>query len=329
MPAEGQTDPITGFMPRENCPVCGETRGTPLYRAPYDAAPIRPFLSAYYGEQPDLDELVRGGVYEATRCASCSLVFQRFVGKEPLLEALYDRWVNVHDPEANPAYRFDLDNYARSRDGHELLAVGKALGKPLSALRVLDYGMGWALWAQIAVRLGASVYGFDFSQERMARAAQFGVKTCSLDEIPGLGLDFINTEQVFEHLADPLRTATLLASGLRPGGVLKISVPRADDIAHRLERENWMAPLGSRDSLHPLHPIEHVNCFNPRSLKALARKIGLEPYRIPLRAYYGFAVEPRAIPPSPRRLLKAAARPMFHWFSRSNLYLWFQKPIAS
>jgi hypothetical protein len=111
--------------------------------------------------------------------------------------------------------------------------------------------------------------------------------------------------------------------------VLKISVPRADDIAHRLERENWMAPLASRDSLHPLQPIEHVNCFNPRSLKTLARKIGLEPYRIPLRAYYRFAVEPRAIPPSPRRLLKAATRPMFHWFGRRNLYLWFQKPGAS
>jgi hypothetical protein len=139
-------------------------------------------------------------------------------------------------------------------------------------------------------------------------------------------MDFVNTEQVFEHLSDPYEIISILASALRRGGLLKISVPQAPDLEYRLNGFDWNASPGRRSLLTAVHPLEHVNCFDARSLIALARRVGLEPVRIPVRAYMAFVRRPSAIPwTDPRAFAKAWARPLYHRFSRENLYMWFRR----
>lgn len=71
----------------------------------------------------------------------------------------------------------------------------------------------------------------------------------SWEEIPQHQFDFINTEQVFEHIPKPLETLRYLKKALKTNGVLKISVPTANDIEQRLEIMDWKIPKrGSRKS---------------------------------------------------------------------------------
>jgi SAM-dependent methyltransferase len=319
----------TSFLRRDVCPACDGADAETLARLPYDSAPLLAFLKAYYAEATDLERWLAGATYEVVRCRACTLVFQRNVGGAGLLTALYDVWLNSsYRPEADAEYLSQVAAPARTRDGHELFAVARTLGGSCDSLRVLDYGMGWGLWARIAHGLGAMTYGFDLSASRCEYARAHGIEVVELDDLRGLGVDFVNADQVFEHLTSPVEVATLLASALRPGGILKIAVPRADDIASRLRSPDFDAPRSSRASLGAIHPLEHVNCFSPRSLTALARRVGLVPMRVPLASQVAFLATPNAIPRRPLPLAKAIVRPLYNLAGRTNLYAWLRKPSS-
>jgi SAM-dependent methyltransferase len=320
----------TAFVLRDACPACGNTRAETLCNVPYDGGPLLAYLQSYYTKARDVRSALCGGTYVVDRCTDCRLVFQRYVGDAALLSTLYDDWLNSeYDPDHDPTYQSSVAHPESTRDGHELLAAARTLGRPVSALRVLDYGMGWGLWARIAHGLGAHAHGYDLSPTRRTYARAHGVDVVDLDQNADLGVDFINADQVLEHLSSPLETVHVLARALKPGGILKIAVPRADDIERRLRRSDWTAPKFSRISLNAIQPLEHVNCFSNRSLRRLLDRAGLVPRRIPFIAYSAFLLTPGGIPRRPVALAKAFARPVYNMFSRNNLYAWFQKPEAA
>jgi SAM-dependent methyltransferase len=312
------------FARRTVCPGCGASDAALLLDLPYREGPVRRFVAGYYARAEDLDRWLAEGRFRVERCATCGLVFQREVPDAALLEALYDRWLSEGGPpEHDPVLAAQLAAPARSRDGHELMAAAAALDRPLAQLRVLDYGMGWGLWAIVASRLGARAFGYDLAESRRHYASRHGVVPVELDAIPSLGVDFINAEQVFEHLAEPREVLRMLARALAPGGILKISVPLARGIDARLSRFDW-DPRGSA-TIMPIHPLEHLNAFDAASLAAFAATEGLAPMRIPRRAYLAFFRAPGAVPRGLAPFAKALARPLYHRFSRTNLYLWLRR----
>lgn len=318
------------FVARPCCPACGATRFTTLLRLDFLEPRLWGFLTTYYRSLHANRSLFEGAIYQLDQCAACSLVFQRFVGDDQLLTLLYDTWLSARPaPTHDPVVRAAHTHPAQSRDGHELFAAAHHLGTPVERLRVLDYGMGWGLWAGVARRLGCTAFGFDLSPTRRAHAASDGITVVTREEIPDLSLDFINTDQVLEHLTDPYEDTARLAKALRPGGILKISVPQAPDLPRRLKRLDWYAPKSSRDSLNPVHPLEHVNCFSPASLEAIAERLGLERVDLPLQSHAAFLNHPRTIPfRSPTALAKAFLRPFYSQHSRRSLLRWFEKPQA-
>jgi hypothetical protein len=88
--------------------------------------------------------------------------------------------------------------------------------------------------------------------------------------------NFINAEQVFEHIASPLKVLRALNTRLDTNGLLRISVPNGKRFLRRLHRGVW------KPSKDPIHPLEHVNCFTHRTLIRLAKEAGLAPIS-PLR----------------------------------------------
>jgi 2-polyprenyl-3-methyl-5-hydroxy-6-metoxy-1,4-benzoquinol methylase len=284
-------------------------------------------MQSYYSKARDIGIALSGGIYEVDRCTDCRLIFQRYVGGAALLSALYEDWLNSsYDPDQDASYQDSVAHPARTRDGHELLAAAHTLRRPLSSLRVLDYGMGWGLWARIAHELGAHALGYDLSPTRRVYASRHGIEVVDVDALPNLAIDFINADQVLEHVSAPLETARLFAQTLRPGGIVKIAVPRADGIDRRLRLPEWSVAKSSRNSLTAIHPLEHVNCFSARALTRLLEGAHLVPMRISLAAYSAFVLTPGGIPRRPISLGKAFARPLYNTFSRSNLYAWFRKP---
>jgi predicted SAM-dependent methyltransferase len=136
--------------------------------------------------------------------------------------------------------------------------------------------MGWGAWALLVKGLGINSYGSELSNIQVENAKLNGIITLNWEEIPLFGFDFINAEQVFEHLNNPIETLIHLSSGLLKGGIIKISVPYASDLDRRLELMDWSAVKWSDNSLNIVSPLEHINCFRKETLYKMAELANLQ-----------------------------------------------------
>ncbi len=105
----------------------------------------------------------------------------------------------------------------------------------------------------------------------------------SWEAIPDRQFDVINADQVFEHLPEPLVTLRQLRRALKPGGLLKISVPDGRSVKRNLGYGDWLATADSPRSLNPVAPLEHINCFTRHVLIVMAAEVGLRPTFVPER----------------------------------------------
>jgi SAM-dependent methyltransferase len=306
------------FTARDSCPACHESRARALYQAPYTRPPLSTYLLSFYGRpaaEAMLGEL-EGIDYVLLECEVCGLVYQRDVPRDDFVETLYERWIDPAESLGRRrAERVEL--YAVL--AQEILQVLSALGRPPSTLRVLDFGMGWATWPLMARGFGCEAYGSELSRERVDHAESVGIPNVEWDEIPEYRFDFINTEQVFEHLVDPYETLAHLKRALAPDGLLKVSVPNGTDIHRRLRKMDWEAPKFTRNSLNAVAPLEHLNCFAAPSLRALGRRAGLEPVYLPLRIYYRYTLPWELSASFARQLVK----PVYRSVMKRGSYMFF------
>lgn len=313
------------FLERPKCPVCSAGRTRELFVADLATGEVGDYLARVYGRH-HADEL-RGHTFRLDECTECSTVFQHYVGDAAFLGALYDDWLNTPENRAL-AEATPHDASGASRDANELIWASRTLQKPLPDLRTLDYGMGWGSWARIAKALGCASHGFDLSRQRMAAAEAHGVRVVDEHHLPAGYFDFINTEQVFEHVPEPLELARRLSAALAPGGILKVSVPNGSDIRTRLAAPDWRCPDDSPRSLNAVAPLEHVNCFSKRAIATMGTAVGLtvEPERI--LPQYSFVTQPRALRfSSPKAALKELLRPWYRFRNRHTLYVWLRAHI--
>ncbi|WP_242138014.1 class I SAM-dependent methyltransferase [Sphingomonas sp. TREG-RG-20F-R18-01] len=319
------TGPTTyDFVTRDACPGCGSPDVRKLYETPFSEGGIGTFVRDYYGVDPSR---LADGRYRLERCRACGLTFQGDVGGNALLSDLYTYWVEEPgNPDQDIAsYREDINAIPLSRDAHEIMAAASFLGKPLKDLRTLDYGMGWALWPRIAVALGCQSYGSDLSEPRMEFARHHKVKSVTDDEISTLQFDFINTEQVFEHVIEPLALLRRLKQSLSPGGIVKISVPSgdtADAIITSLEQGTY---AGDYASIIPVQPLEHVNTYTYGSLEAMAAAAGLEIVTPGLWHLFAFLRHRNTLALTRlRKVAKELVRPLYQRRDPKNLFVWLR-----
>ena len=266
-----------GLEVRDHCPACGTRAERPFFSRPFDDDPVQTYLRSFYAGRLDENQL-RGKRFELCRCDDCDLVFQRSVPNAALLAHLYGPVAGA-DP-AEVASRRGLD--ARLAYQHDIERVMRYLGdKP--PVRVLDFGAGTGLWLQMAAALGCQTAACELTSATSDRLRSLGHETVVLADLESESFDFINSEQVFEHLVEPRQALASLSRALRCGGLLRISVPNGSDVDARLKLEDWSAPKGTAASLNCVAPLEHLNCFNHASLRRLAFGAGLVPFAFPLR----------------------------------------------
>jgi SAM-dependent methyltransferase len=311
------------FVERSTCPGCTATASTVLYRCAYDAYPIREYLVDFYDSQGHADlEAVAGAEYRLDRCDACSLVYQRFAPGPDLLESVYERWID-------PAFVFETEHRGHDigyfhRLSREVELLIRSFGVEPQALRMLDVGMGWAEWCSMALAYGCAVSGTELSDARCQYARGRGVEVLTPAEVATRQFDVINTEQVFEHLVEPLDVLVQLSASLAPGGLLKISVPNGWDIARRIGVGDWGAPKDTADSLNPVAPLEHLNCFNHDALIAMAERAGLRPVNVLTRAVRRANPLEATLGDLARPTLRAARRVASRGAQRST-YLFFER----
>ncbi len=253
------------FVERERCPACGGGDIADHLCLPFGEGQVWAFLERYY-EGRVSKEALGSGLYVLCGCRTCGLHFQRYALDAEGMDYLYETAVS---PEASLA--------KREQAGPDYFAGLVRNAKQVAALtpsarardvRVLDFGMGWGHWAAAAKALGHSVYGAEISPRRIAFAASLGVPTVDLGALAPASLDYIHAEQVFEHLATPNEILAALVRLLRPGGVIRLTVPDGEVTSAKL-RAGW------RVAKDELHPLEHLNAYTRRSLDGMAARHGL------------------------------------------------------
>lgn len=206
------------------------------------------------------------------RCKSCSHQYPNPM-PYPLrnLDEVYvdaDSYFHGHDVESKKTNGLSLMNEFENRLGKR----GKFLD--------VGCGVGELLWA--AVESGWDAEGVDPSKEfveigRKKLGVEGRVLTLEEAGYPENHFDAVAMSSIIEHLYDPYTTLLEVHRVLRPGGILYFDAPNEDglymrvgNLYMRLRRKDWVVVMA------PTFPPFHVQGFNPRSLKTLLGRVGLD-----------------------------------------------------
>lgn len=301
---------------RGQCPGCRRSSTRTLYREPLDSPGISRYMQDHYGRRVERD--FTGYDYELAQCEHCGLAFQAQVPAPELLEEIYDRWLPATEREAVAA-RWGLDDYRYLAEQVQFM-LDHFRVRP-GSIKALDFGFGWAEWAKMAGAYGVDVCGAELSQVRIDYAKSVGIPVVDAGALPRDEFHFINTEQVFEHLLEPGDTLKTLAGALRPGGLVKLSVPNSAKSIRKLLGARDFGALSPEDIM-AIAPFEHINAFTCDSLNALGREAGLVPLRPSLRKLYNASsgwMEPKSA-------LKTLARPVYRHLYPKSTFVYFVRP---
>lgn len=275
------------FIERKQCPVCGSTDSRERAKFAYTAPALRDYLNTFYPPSGTVEfSYIDDAHYVLRDCAGCGLIYQASVPNDELMGRLYEHWIDAAHHLKMQAILDGLEMYAMH--AQEVMQIVSWLRDGRGGLKALDFGMGWAKWAMMAQAFGCDVWGSELSQTRIDFATSKGIRVMPWGDRSNHTFDFINTEQVFEHLPEPVEMLRELRSLLAPGGVIKISVPGANDIESALQKMDWNAPRESPNTLMPVAPLEHLNCFRRSTLTRLASEAGMVEVKMPLRIQYGY-----------------------------------------
>jgi 2-polyprenyl-3-methyl-5-hydroxy-6-metoxy-1,4-benzoquinol methylase len=251
---------------RDRCPSCGSADGGVLRSLPFDDVRVWGFVDAYYAGRVPKDAFF-GALYEIRSCDRCGLLWQSSILDETGMRLLYEHWISA---EESLAKKRDAGIDLYSSYAREMEAIAGLIGRRPADITVLDFGMGWGYWCRTAQAFGYRVAGYETSRARIEHARGMGIQVIEdRADLAGRTFDFINCEQVIEHLSRPDDVLRELSRHLAPGGVIRVSVPDGKGMAERVTAPDWNA---SKDALHPL---EHINCFTHAALRKLAEQVGL------------------------------------------------------
>lgn len=255
------------FIQRPKCQLCGSDKKAILFSESFAEGEVWSFLNDYYQGRIDRSDLT-GAQYEIAQCLDCGFIWQTQIPNGELMDRLYNIWIS---PAESLAKRTNAGAALLSGYAKEARIISSLLRKNPSEIDVLDFGMGWGYWCLAAKRLGYNVSGFEIAKERIAFARENGIKVIeNFSAIAVRQFDFINAEQVFEHIPEPLQTLKTLVLSLKDKGIIQLSVPDGKGLEKKIGRDGWKPSKG------PVQPLEHINCFTRQTLIGLAKRAGLE-----------------------------------------------------
>jgi len=297
---------------REHCPLTGE-HAEVIFSRPYSL----PELRAMVGSE-EVAQAVADKDYEIRYCAASDLYFQSWVMDEAEVAHFYSSGSDTSSIMRAIAAQ-KLHWFAHMAE--EILVVRQVCNEAPPV--VLDFGTNWGKWASMALAHGCDVYGVEVNHAAEGFCASRGIKMVKAGQLGGSPMfDFINIDQVVEHLSDPRGVIAGLKGALKPGGIIKISVPgssRLPLLLREAQASGDNSVLKAR-TLKALAPLGHVNLFTNRALRILGAQLGLEPMRPPIMAWLGAG----QMWNMPRQLNRNLVVPFKRYFQRGT-YLWFRQ----
>jgi len=198
-----------------------------------------------------------GGTY--VKCNNCTMIFLDPIFKDDELEKYYkhlDRGQAVI--VQNEAEFFD-EIYTK---GLNIISQSAKQGK------ILDIGCSSGFFLDIAKRSGWQTYGIELGKVEAELCRKKG-HTLYTKKLEVLNLetkfDVITLWDVFEHLPNGKEQLKIFKNHLTDDGIIFMQIPNSDALAAKLMREKCRMFDG----------IEHVNLYNPKTIKLAAQKTGL------------------------------------------------------
>jgi SAM-dependent methyltransferase len=149
--------------------------------------------------------------------------------------------------------------------------------------RVLDLGCGASQLLPMLMKRGYDAVGFEGDPARAQVARENGVTIISGDwrkigDIVGANkFDCVVSDQVFEHMLDPVGTLRSLKSVLSDGGVLIFRFPNEGSWRRQVEL-TWARIRGNKRPLS--YFVDHWNYFNERAARTCFSTADYEVLRI-------------------------------------------------
>jgi SAM-dependent methyltransferase len=263
------------FISRNFCPCCGSSNSSTLLSISYNDEALKEYLINFYAPQGYIDLCyLENEEYVLNECLNCKLVFQKYVPNDELMYILYEKWINpdlAYENGKKRSFEYNKNQAA------ELLDIISYFSVNPIELNFLDFGMGWGQWLLLAKAMGVNVYGMELSEKRLEMARKNNIEVIDWDNKQNVKFDFINTEQVFEHLTNPKDTLLHLKKFLSPNGVIKISVPVGQFVKDSIKKLDWNLDRNDANSMNCISPLEHINCYKYESIIELGRQADLIP----------------------------------------------------
>jgi hypothetical protein len=329
----------TCFLKREICPACRSQKHNILYTCELLQSPIKESLEALFAPVGKIEfEYLSEAKFILAECLNCGLIYQQEIPDDFLMGKIYQEWI---DPLKTFHNHEQSDNLAHlAQYAQEIMMLITYFGVVPNQLKFFDFGMGWGKWCYMAKAFGCDSYGTELSEAKITYAQLHGIKVINWSEITNHKFDFINTEQVLEHIPQPLETLCYLRNSLKPPGLIKISVPDGGNIKKRLKDKGWITPaksqnplnppnplvhtscfnLETKDSLNPVSPLSHINCFSYSSIIKMADIAGLQLVKIPTIIQFASGTNWKPLKP----LLKNIFRPLYRNMFQKSTYLFFR-----
>ncbi len=268
------------FNSRSICPVCDSENGHVIKELDYSDNEISAYLKEFYESQGSIDlSRLKNAKYALIHCQECNLIYQKEIPNDELMKTLYDEWIDPEWVYKNVEQQHDLNYYIKY--GLDVASIVAYFNEIPSKLNFLDFGMGWGKWLLMAKSYGVNVFGMELSEFRIDIARKNGIEIIPLDESREGKFDFINADQVFEHIPDPKNILGKLSGFLSDKGLIRISVPNGWDALRVIRKSDWQSQKGGPDSMNVVAPLEHINCFTNQSLVRLGAEVGLKNIQSP------------------------------------------------
>ena len=240
--------------------------------------PLRDFIeNDPWGESPL--PYIAEERWSFVRCSSCSLTFHRRILSPEWNEIRFSEWMTqsaiekFEEGEARPGQDFE-----RARDYVKHVLRLERLTRDLRGdepVRVLDYGCGWGGFLRTCDQFGFVAVGIDRSAARRhgGQGVQIHAELAELSQSPeaAKGFHVVTLFEVLEHLDDPLAVLKQLSGYLVADGLLVLETPNCGGVVGIRTQEEYRL----------IHPLDHINGFDPNSLRAIAARAGFTPIAQP------------------------------------------------
>lgn len=232
------------------CQVCG-------------AFDRRLFIRHRTAQQPGLER----AEWELFECLACGLVYLDPPPSAGEIAYFY------HDPYAGATTSYFAKSKAKlKRSATRLRIMLRHLQDDAAGKSFLDIGCNGGFMVEAARLAGFRATGIEPDRNAVSYARQHFPENEFLhglledSRLNGRKFDVIYCSEVIEHAADANRFMAALTAVLQPGGLLYLTTP---DISH------WRRP-SDITRWDAFCPPAHCLYFNPKNLRALLRRHGLE-----------------------------------------------------